>query len=51
MRWTVETFDGVNAEIYEYTKEGALVGQFDVLSYGVEDPEGVEFLLRSRIST
>jgi hypothetical protein len=35
--------DGVNAEIYEYTTAGALVGHFDVLTYGVADPETVEF--------
>jgi uncharacterized protein YjiK len=35
--------DGVNREIYQYTTAGALVGQFDVLQYGVEDPESVEF--------
>jgi sugar lactone lactonase YvrE len=34
--------DGVNAEIYEYTTVGALIGHFDVLAYGVADPESVE---------
>ncbi|MCA1746080.1 MAG: hypothetical protein LC655_00175, partial [Bacteroidales bacterium] len=35
--------DGVNAEVYEYTLTGTLVNQFDVLKYGVVDPEAVEF--------
>lgn len=35
--------DGANREIYQYTTSGALVGQFDVQAYGVEDPETVEF--------
>jgi uncharacterized protein YjiK len=35
--------DGVNAEIYEYTTTGTLIGHFDVLAYGVADPETVEF--------
>jgi hypothetical protein len=35
--------DGVNAEIYEYTTTGTLIGHFDVLAYGVIDPESVEF--------
>jgi VCBS repeat-containing protein len=35
--------DGVNAEVYEYTLAGTLVNQFDVLAYGVQDPESVEF--------
>ena len=35
--------DGVNREVYEYTLAGALVNHFDVLQYGVEDPESVEF--------
>jgi VCBS repeat-containing protein len=35
--------DGVNAEVYEYTLSGTLVNQFDVLAYGVQDPESVEF--------
>ncbi|MCZ7573202.1 MAG: SdiA-regulated domain-containing protein [Ardenticatenaceae bacterium] len=39
--------DGVNAEVYEYTPDGTLVGQFDVKRYGVVDPESVEFNLDS----
>jgi len=35
--------DGVGAEIYRYTPAGSLVGQVDVLSKGVADPESVEF--------
>jgi hypothetical protein len=35
--------DGVNAEVYEYTLTGVLVQQFDVLRYGVVDPEAIEF--------
>ena len=35
--------DGSNREVYEYTLNGELVGQFDVERYGVEDPESVEF--------
>jgi uncharacterized protein YjiK len=35
--------DGVNAEVYQYTLTGGLVGQFDVEQYGVLDPESVEF--------
>ena len=35
--------DGVNMEVYEYTSEGAFVGQFDVERYGVLDPESVEY--------
>jgi VCBS repeat-containing protein len=35
--------DGDNREIYEYTTTGALVSHFDVLQYGVVDPESVEF--------
>jgi uncharacterized protein YjiK len=35
--------DGVNAEVYEYTTAGVLVNHFDVLAYGVQDPETVEF--------
>jgi uncharacterized protein YjiK len=35
--------DGVNREVYRYTTAGTLVGQFDTLVYGVEDPESVEF--------
>ncbi len=35
--------DGVNAEVYEYTLTGTLVNHFDVLAYGVVDPELVEF--------
>jgi hypothetical protein len=35
--------DGLNREIYEYETNGTLVGHFDVLQYGVEDPESVEF--------
>jgi VCBS repeat-containing protein len=35
--------DGDNREIYEYTTTGALMSHFDVLQYGVVDPESVEF--------
>jgi hypothetical protein len=35
--------DGVNAEVYEYTLNGTLLNQFDVLAYGIVDPEAVEF--------
>jgi len=35
--------DGVNAEIYEYTLAGVLVNHFDVATYGIYDPESVEF--------
>jgi uncharacterized protein YjiK len=35
--------DGVNREIYEFTLSGSLVGQFDVQTYGITDPETVEF--------
>ena len=35
--------DGVNAEIYEYTTAGTLLGHFDVGAYGVGDPETVEY--------
>jgi hypothetical protein len=35
--------DGVNREVYQYTMEGTLVGQFDVEVHGLTDPEGIEF--------
>ena len=35
--------DGVNAEVYEYTTTGTLLGHFDVGAYGVGDPETVEY--------
>jgi hypothetical protein len=35
--------DGVNREIFQYTKAGALVGNFDVQQYGIRDPNSVEF--------
>jgi sugar lactone lactonase YvrE len=35
--------DGVNAEVYQYTPAGSPVGHFDVLQYGVADPESVEY--------
>ncbi len=35
--------DGVNAEIYQYTTTGTLLGHFDVAAYGVGDPETVEY--------
>ncbi|HSF61226.1 MAG TPA: SdiA-regulated domain-containing protein, partial [Gaiellaceae bacterium] len=35
--------DGVNAEIYQYTTTGTLIGHFDVAAYGVGDPETVEY--------
>ncbi|UCE00845.1 MAG: SMP-30/gluconolactonase/LRE family protein [Chloroflexota bacterium] len=35
--------DGVNMEIYEFTLNGTLVGHFDVETFGVVDPESVEF--------
>ena len=40
--------DGVNREIYEYETNGTLVGHFDVLGFGVNDPESVEFNPRQR---
>ena len=38
--WVV---DGANAEVYQLTPTGAYVSQFDVLQYGVVDPEAIEF--------
>jgi sugar lactone lactonase YvrE len=35
--------DGVNAEIYQYTTTGSLIGHFDVAAFGVQDPESVEY--------
>ena len=35
--------DGVNAEIYHYETDGTLIGHFDVSTYGVGDPETVEY--------
>jgi len=35
--------DGVNAEIYHYETNGTLIGHFDVSTYGVGDPETVEY--------
>jgi uncharacterized protein YjiK len=35
--------DGNNREVYQFTLTGSLVNHFDVLAYGVEDPETVEF--------
>ncbi len=35
--------DGVNREVFQYTTGGALVGNFDVLQYGINDPNSVEF--------
>ena len=35
--------DGVNAEVYQYTTTGSLVSHFDVASFGVQDPESVEY--------
>ena len=35
--------DGVNAEVYQFAIGGRLLGHFDVLRYGVVDPEGIEF--------
>jgi hypothetical protein len=35
--------DGVNREVYHITLTGGLIDHFDVLTYGVEDPEAVEF--------
>ena len=35
--------DGVGREVYQYTLTGSLVSHFDVATYGVEDPESVEF--------
>ena len=35
--------DGVNAEVYQYTTTGSLVGHFDVAAFGVQDPESVEY--------
>ena len=38
--WVV---DGTNREIYQFTVAGSLLGQFDVATFGVTDPESVEF--------
>jgi hypothetical protein len=35
--------DGANAEVYQYTTTGSLVGHFDVAAFGVQDPESVEY--------
>jgi hypothetical protein len=35
--------DGDNREIYQYSTSGSLLNHFDVLTYGVMDPEGVVF--------
>lgn len=35
--------DGVNAEIYKFSLDGTLLDQFDVLQYGIVDPNSVEF--------
>jgi hypothetical protein len=35
--------DGVNAEVYQYTTTGSLIGHFDVGAFGVQDPESVEY--------
>jgi hypothetical protein len=35
--------DGVNREIFQYTTTGALVGNFDVQRYGINDPNSVEY--------
>ncbi|HEU0246268.1 MAG TPA: SdiA-regulated domain-containing protein, partial [Gaiellaceae bacterium] len=35
--------DGEDRDVYQYTTSGALVSQFDVQAYGVEDPESLEF--------
>jgi len=35
--------DGVNREVYQYSLTGSPMGHFDVGTYGVEDPESVEF--------
>ncbi len=35
--------DGLNNEIYEYGLDGSLLGQFDVLKFGLENPNSVEF--------
>jgi uncharacterized protein YjiK len=35
--------DGVNREVFQYSTGGALVGNFDVLQYGINDPNSVEF--------
>jgi hypothetical protein len=35
--------DGLNREVYEYTTGGGLLNHFDVLQYGIVDPEGIQF--------
>ncbi len=35
--------DGASREVFQYTTGGALVGNFDVLQYGINDPNSVEF--------
>ena len=35
--------DGTNREIYQFSLSGSLLGHFDVETFGVVDPEGVEF--------
>jgi uncharacterized protein YjiK len=35
--------DGMNREVFQYNTGGALLGNFDVLQYGVNDPNSVEF--------
>jgi uncharacterized protein YjiK len=39
--------DGANAEIYEFTITGTLIDHFDVLKYGVQDPESVVFNMQT----
>ncbi len=35
--------DGVNSEIYKYGLDGSLLGQFDVLKYGLANPNSVDY--------
>lgn len=39
--------DGVNAEIYQFSLTGTLIGQFDVSQYGVVAPQSVDFNVAS----
>jgi uncharacterized protein YjiK len=40
---TLFVADGSNREVFQYTTGGALLGNFDVEQYGVNDPNSVEF--------
>lgn len=43
--WNNQLFvvDGTNAEIYQFSLTGTLIRHFDVQTYGITDPESVEF--------